>query len=113
MNVSALFKNKTFRLVLIGLAALLLLVLVWAVFFPKKSEDVSATEREVRLKALLEELNGVEEATVMITEREGEPVAAVILFEGEDGILIRTRMMEIAARALSLRTQDICVYPAN
>ncbi len=113
MNVGAIIKNKTVRMVAIGIAALVLLLLVWAVFSPKKQDAYTPTEREAKLKVLLEELDGIESATVMITESGGEPVGAVIVFEGEDGILIRTKLMQIAASALSLRTKDIVVCPAS
>lgn len=109
-----LLKNKTVRTILIGAAALLLLILVWIVFFRQDNTSAySATEQEKRLSVLLSEIEGVKSATVMINEREGEPVGAVVIFKGEDGILVRTRLMEAAASALSLRTQDILVYPAR
>lgn len=114
MKVKELLQNKTARLVLLGVAAVLLLLLVYFVFFGGETQSgYTATEQEKRLSILLGEIEGVKSATVMITEREGTPVSAVVLFEGEDGILIRTRLMEVAASALSLRTRDILVYPAG
>ena len=113
MNVREFFKNKTVRLVLLGAAALLLLILAYFVFVRQDSAAYTATEQEKRLSVLLEEIEGVKSATVMITEKEGAPVSAVVIFEGEDGILTRTRLMEVAASALSLRTRDILVYPAG
>lgn len=114
MKIREIFKNKTFRLALIGAAALLLLLLIYFVFFrPSAPSAYEATEQERRLSVLLEEIEGVKSATVMITEQEGKPVSAVVIFKGEDGILLRTRLMEVAASALSLRTRDILVYPAG
>ncbi len=114
MNVKELLKNKTVRIILIGGAALLLLLAVWLVFFRQDSPSgYSATEQEKRLSVLLGEIEGVKSATVMITEKEGAPVSAVVIFEGDDGILVRTRLMEVAASALALKTRDILVYPAN
>ncbi len=113
MKLKELFKNKTFRLVLIGAAALLLLILVYFVFFRQEKTAYIATEEERRLSILLGEIEGVKSATVMITEKDGVPVSAVVVFDGEDGILTRTRLMEVAASALALRTRDILVYPAK
>lgn len=115
MNFKQLFKNKTFRIVAILVCALILLILVWTVFFGggSKSSAYTATAEEERLARLLSEIEGIEESTVMITEREGVPVRAVIVFRGKDGILIRTRIMEVAAAALALSTGDIVVYPAG
>lgn len=113
MKVKELLRNKTARLVLLGAAALLLLLIVYFVFFRQPTTSYTATEQEKRLSVLLGEIEGVKSATVMITERDGAPVSAVVLFEGEDGILVRTRLMEVAASALSLKTRDILVYPAD
>lgn len=107
-------QNKKIRVILIGLAAILLLLLVWAVFFKgEKSAGYTPTAQEAKLSVLLREIEGVESVTVMISERDGTPVSAVVVFVGEDGILVRTRIMEAAASALSLQTRDIHVYPAN
>lgn len=114
MTLKELKKNKTFRIVAILVAALLLLLVVWAVFFQGGSSGAYApTEAEARLSILLNEIEGVEKTTVMITERDGMPVSAVVVFEGEDGILIRSRLIEASAKALSLNARDILVYPAN
>lgn len=109
-------QNKTVRIVLVFLVALVLLLAVWKVFFPAKKSESAAyvpTEREARLSVLLGEIEGVERATVMITEKEGDPSGAIVVFEGKDGILVRTRIMEAASRALGLSTGDILVYPAQ
>lgn len=113
MKLKELFKNKIVRIILIGAAALLLLILVYFVFFRQEKTAYTATEEEKRLSILLGEIEGVKSATVMITEKDGVPVSAVVVFKGEDGILTRTRLMEIAASALDLRTRDILVYPAK
>ena len=114
MTLNELKKNKTFRIIAILVAALLLLLAVWAVFFKKGSSGTYApTEAEARLSILLNEIEGVQKTTVMITERDGLPVSAVVVFEGEDGILIRSRLIEASAKALSLNARDILVYPAN
>ena len=107
MTLNELKKNKTFRIIAILVAALLLLLAVWAVFFKKGSSGTYApTEAEARLSILLNEIEGVQKTTVMITERDGLPVSA-------DGILIRSRLIEASAKALSLNARDILVYPAN
>lgn len=117
-KLQSLWQNKSVRIAAIGILALVLLLVVWKVFFSGKEEKTAAngyvpTEREARLAVLLEKIEGVEGTSVMICEEEGTAVGAVVIFEGEDGILIRTRLMEAAAKALGLHTGDIAVYPAN
>lgn len=108
------FSKKSVRTVLICLAALALLIAVWCVFFRKeKTDGYAPTAEEARLAALLSEIDGVGEATVMITERDGVPSGAVVVFYGEDGILIRSRLIDVTANALGIPTSSVRVYPSN
>ncbi len=115
MKLKEMWQNKTFRIIFLSVLALLLLLSVWKVFFSGEGKTTSytPTEREARLSVLLGEIDGVQNATVMISEEEGSVKGAVVVFSGEDGILVRTRIMEAAARALGLSTRDILVYPAQ
>lgn len=109
------FAKKSVKTVLVLLIALALLLAVWRVFFSKgETTDVSAqTEEENRLSRLLEKIEGVEEASVMIGEKDGVPVSAVIVFQGEDGILVRTRLTEAAAQALGISNREVHVFPSD
>lgn len=111
-----LFKNKVFRMILAGVAAFLLLFAVWRVFF-RKTEPASAdyvpTDTEARLARLLEKIEGVEGATVMIGEEKGEAVSAVVIVRGDLGLLTRMRIVDAAANALGIARQDVLVYPAD
>ena len=116
-RLRSLWKNRTFRIVLICVVALALLFAVWKVFFgggsAEEASGYMATEREQRLAELLEQVEGVDTATVMIAERDGVPVSAIVVFKGRDGILLRTRLTELAAAALDLAIGDITVCPAD
>lgn len=113
-KIKEFFGKKGVRIVLVLLIALALLLAVWKVFFPRSEEtSYRATEEETRLSALLSQIDGVEEASVMIDEREGTAVGAVVVFRGEDGILVRSRLIEAAARALGIESRDVLVYPSN
>lgn len=113
-RIKAFFADKRVRIVLFALLALLLLFAVWKVFFAGGDEQSGyvPTEREARLLCLIKELGGVRDATAMIREEDGRPVSAVILFEGEDSILLRARILEIAASALGVERSAVGVYPA-
>ena len=108
-------KSRNTRILLLCLAALLLLLAVWKVFFGASSASSSyePTEREARLCRLLSEVEGIENATAMITEENGVPVSAIVVFEGADSILSRMRVMEITAAALNISKKNVQVYPAN
>ncbi len=107
-----LFENKTMRAVLFCLVALLLLFAVWRVFFAGSGEAASydETEAEARISALLERVEGIEEASVMVVEEEGEAVSCIVVFRGEDSILSRIRILDIASSALGLPKERVQVY---
>lgn len=109
-----LWNNKTVRILFICIAALFLLLAVWKVFFGGDSASpYSQSEEEKRLCRLLESVEGVNGATVMITEEGGCAVSAVIVFNGADSLLTRMRVIDITASALNLAKGNILVYPAK
>lgn len=113
-DIRKFLKSKPVKIVLICLAALALLLAVWKVFFasePIQSDAYKATEEEKRLASLLEKIDGVTDATVMIG-RNGETTSVVVIFEGTDGILTRLRITEVAASALGVVQSNVIVYAA-
>lgn len=114
-KVKNFLKRKSVRIVLILLAALCLLLAVWKVFVQSDSEQgiepYKATEEEQRLAVLLEKIDSVKNATVMISRQ--DETSVVVVFEGEDGILTRLRITEIAASALSISQSNVLVYAAS
>ncbi len=107
-------RNRTVKIVCIGLAALLLLLAVWLVFFRTDGAETHAlSEREARLVRILGEVEGVKEVTAMVTEEDGKPVCAVVVFAGADSILTRLRVLDITAAALGIGKANVQVYPAE
>ena len=113
-NLKALLRNKTVRILLVALAALLLLVAIWKVFFRTENKPTTyqATAQEERLEQLLSQIEGVRNATVMISVSGEETVGAVVVFEGADSILTRIRVLEVTSNALNLGKEHILVYPS-
>ena len=117
-TVKKLFAGKTARILIIAGAALLLLLLCWAVFGrSEKSTATSAgytpTVEETRLSAILSQIEGAGTVNAVITEEEGVPVSAVIFFDGTDGILTRLRLTQAAAASLNIAENRVLVYPAG
>lgn len=110
-RLKKLFQNRTFKVAAISLAALLLLLAVWLTF-GKKSSAYRPTETEARLIAILSEIEGVESATAMVSEEDGRAVSAVVVFEGKDSILTRSRILDITATLLRVDKGNVQVYPA-
>lgn len=114
-RIKKLLKSRSARIILLCLAALLLLLAVWKVFFDMGSASSSyqPTEREARLCQLLSGVEGIESATAMITEKDGIPVSAIVIFDGADSILTRIRVIDITAGALGIERKNVQIYPAN
>lgn len=105
-------ENRTARIVLFCVLALLLLAAIWRVFFAGESAvgSYDETEKEARISAMLERVEGIEDASVMIVEEDGRAVSAIVVYSGEDSILSRMRILEIASSALGLPKKKVQVY---
>ncbi len=110
-RIKRLFENRTVRIVLILLLALALVLATFAVFGGE--EGYTPSEAEARTARLIERLDEVSRAAVAVTEEGGKAVSAVVVFRGEDGILTRMRILEIAAGALHLPKSAVSVYPEH
>ena len=107
----ALFEKRTVRILLFGVAALLLLLAIWRVFFAGEAvSGYDETQQEARISAMLERVEGIVEASVMIVEEEGEAVSCIVVYRGEDSILSRMRILDIASSALGIAKEKVQVY---
>lgn len=112
--IRRLFSNRTARILLVAFAALVLLIVCWFVFGTSDAQPTAApTEEEARLAAILSEVEDAGNVSVLITEEEGAPVSAVVMFDGTDGILVRLRLTQIAARALNIAENKVLVCPSD
>ena len=71
------------------------------------------TAEETRLSAILSQIEGAGTVNAVITTEDGAPVAAVVFFDGEDGILTRLRLTQAAAAALNIAENRVLVCPAG
>lgn len=108
-------ENKAVRYLLIGIGALVLLLVLWKVFGSTSSATsvYEPTQTESRIVKLLSGVEGVSDATVLIAESDGEAVSAVVVYEGEDSILVRMRILDITSAALNINKSNVQVYPAG
>ena len=106
--VRKLWANKTARILLIAGAALILLLVSWLVFGKGGSQTAASTgyiptEQEERLAAILSRVEDAGNVSVLITEEDG----------AADGILVRLRLTQIAARALGIAENRVLVCPSD
>lgn len=115
-KIKKILHNSALRVIVVCVLAFLLLLAVWKVFFREKGGNASGyepTPLEHRLSLLLEEIEGVEEATVMIGEEDGVAASAVVIIKGDVGLVTRSRVVDATANALNIARREILVYPAD
>ena len=112
-DLKKLWENRTARILLVALAGVLLLLLCMAAFSPRKESTAEQTPTEARLSAILSEVAGAGSVRAMIAEEDGVPVSAVVLFDGEDGILIRLRLTQVTAASLNIAENRVIVCPSE
>lgn len=104
-------KEKKKLIIVIALIALLIAVVF---LFFGGSEDVSGdfskTDTELRLTALLESMDGIGDAEVMITEQDGVISGVVVVCEGADRIAVRNDILNAVSTALNINKNIIAIY---
>ena len=91
----------------------LLAVAVWQVFFTnseKAVEDVGASELEKELALLLNEIDGVGEANVMIYETEEGVQSVVVVCDGAKDLQVNMDIREAVAAALGTNEKSVKIY---
>ncbi len=109
-KLKSFFSDKTVRAIALALLALLLLFAAWKVFFSGNASSVSHTEEELRLSAVLGQIEGVGDVEVMITTSDGAAVSAVVVCKGADSILTRMRVIDVTVAALGIERGNVLVY---
>ncbi|MBQ8429174.1 MAG: hypothetical protein IJX30_03650 [Clostridia bacterium] len=97
---------------LLCLLAIVLIFVVWQVFGGNKTPATSAayTEKEIKIARLLQEMEGVGEAEVMIYEGEDSLESVVVLCEGATDLRVIMSVREAVATALGTEEKKVKVY---
>ncbi len=110
------FKRIDGRVKDIFLLAALALVLVfsaWQIFHTEEATATSAvgmTETERKVMRLLEEIDGVGEANVIVYETEDGPKSVVVVCEGANNLRVVMNVREAVAAALGTEEKAVKIY---
>ena len=111
------FRMKLKRLkykevLLFTVLAALLLFAAWKVFgaADKTTQTTALSETEKKLVAILENIDGVGEAEVMVSETEDGEKSAVIVCEGARDIRVLIAVREAVATALGTAQKNVKIY---
>ena len=105
--------NDKKKLIIVVLLVALLVVIVF-LFFGSEEESVLGdsmkSDTELRLTALLERIDGVGDAEVMITESDGEITGVVVVCDGANSIMVINDILNAVSTALNINKNNIAIY---
>lgn len=115
MTADKMKKSKTrFKdILLLGVLGIVLCVSIWLVFTDGETLFSSAkpySETENKLVILLEEMDGVGKAEVMVCETEEGVLGAVIVCEGANDLYVNMHVREAVATALGTDQSNVKIY---
>ena len=98
---------------ILTLVALTLIISTWMIFHTEEenvSTSVNATETEKKVARLLEEIEGVGEAQVIVYETEEGPKNVVVVCEGANNLRVVMNVREAVAAALGTEEKAVKIY---
>ncbi len=112
-RLSLLNSGKIKDLLLVGVLGLVLFYTAWKIFQEEPAKQtagatLSATESKVM--RILQELDGVGEASVVVYERENEVQSVVIVCEGANDLRVVMNVREAVATALQTDEKSVKIY---
>ena len=99
-------------LLLVFLAVILVLS-AWQIFHTEENQTVSiqgTSEEELKVMRLLEEMEGVGEANVIVYTGENNEKSVVIVCEGADNLRVIMQVREAVAAALGMEEKAVKIY---
>lgn len=111
-----LTKIKDF--LLLSALALLLIFAVWKIFYVKDKttqtfSDNVRSEEEIQLCTLLNQIDGVGVADVMIYNGENGEKNVVVVCEGANNILVNSNIREAVSAATGTNEKNVKIYLKN
>ncbi len=91
----------------------IVVMVAWLVFRSDDVEDaatVYATETEIKVLRLLQEIDGVGDANVIVYEKEDEIESVVVVCEGADNLRVVMNVREAVASALGTEEKAVKIY---
>ena len=98
---------------LLSSLAIVLIFAAWQIFHTEEQEEavaVSATEAETKVMRLLEEIDGVGEANVIVYEAEEGAKSVVVVCEGANNLRVVMNVREAVAAALGTEEKAVKIY---
>ena len=109
------FKGKVKDCCILGVLALVLLFATWKIFYKDDNTSqsvasVTASETEIKIGKLLEEIDGVGKAEVVICETKDGVTGVVVVCEGANDFQVVMDIREAVAAALGTEQKAVKIY---
>lgn len=108
------FKGKTKDILILAVVGFVLLVAVWQVFQPTKTDasvgSLSFAGEEQKLGYILSQMEGVGAAEVIICELDDGEKSAVVLCEGANDFQVIMNVREVVATAIGADARNVKIY---
>ncbi len=109
-----LFGGRVKDILLIGILALVLFYTAWQIFQKGDSKQTTAelamSETEVKILRILQEIEGVGEASVVVCEGEEEVKSVVVVCEGAKDLRVVMNVREAVSTALAVEQKSVKIY---
>ena len=107
--------GKLKDLLIVGGLAIALVVASWNIFYkneenPEYVSSSIATQSEERVRCLLEEIEGVGKADVMVCETEEGVQSVVVVCEGAGDLQVVMHIRQAVAAALGTQEKSVKIY---
>lgn len=113
-KINHLFGGRVKDILLIGVLAIIVFYTAWKIF--EKDNDATdasqfaLSENEVKIMRILQEIEGVGKASVVVCEEEDEVKGAVVVCEGANNLRVVMNIREAVAAALDTDQKSIKIY---
>ena len=107
------FNGKVKDGLLLLIVGFLVVMAAWLVFHSDDADDstaVYATETEIKVLRLLQEIDGVGDASVIVYEKEDEIESVVVVCEGANNLRVVLNVREAVASALGTEEKAVKIY---
>ena len=113
-RLGALFNGRGKDVLLMGVLAIVLFYTAWRIFREDGTQNSAAelqlSESEVKVMRILQEIDGVGEASVVVCETEEGVKSVVVVCEGANDLRVIMDVREAVAAALDTQEKSVKIY---
>ncbi len=112
-RLKTLWQGRIKEIALLGGLALVLLFAAWKIFQSdgdKETAQLQLSDTEIKVVRLLEKIDGVGAADVIVCEGDGEVKSVVVVCEGAKDLRVIMNVREAVAAALDTEQKSVKIY---